>query len=99
MRSHRARAPDHASAACRSWTCLLLVIVIREVVAIVVPRRQTKLPDFVAYRAQAHPEQLGRPRPVAAGRLEGHGKKLALHLAEREAGSPFRGARERQGRG
>src|SRR5208283_3775683 len=106
--SGRARAPGRVSAEYRSWTWLLLVIVVivipkivtakilvleicaKNIVAIVVPRRQPKLADLVAHRAQAHAEQLGRPRPVAAGGFEGHGKKLALHFAERKAGLPFR---------
>src|SRR5580698_1616540 len=86
MRLGRARAPNHASAAYRSWTWLLL----EAVVAIVIPWRQAKFADFIAHRAQAHPEQLSRPRPVTAGRFQGHGKKLALHFAEREARLPFR---------
>src|SRR5208282_2300094 len=107
-RSGRARAPGRVSAEYRSWTWLLLVIVVivipkivtakilvleicaKNIVAIVVPRRQPKLADLVAHRTQAHAQQLGRPRPVAAGGFEGHGKKLALHFAEREARFPFR---------
>src|ERR1700681_3827716 len=53
-RLRRARAPDHASAEYRSWSYLLLVSVVREIIAIVVPRRQTKLADFVAHRPQAY---------------------------------------------
>ncbi len=70
----------------------------RSSIAIVVARRKSELAYFVAHRAQADAQQLGRPRPVAAGGFEGHGKKLALHFAEREAGLPLRGARRAKGR-
>jgi len=64
------------------------------------PAAAGKLADFVGAPCAGSPQQLGRARPVAAGRVERHGKKLALHFAEREAGLPIPGfpVRRRRGR-